>query len=90
VKMPKILVLDEATAAMDWEIEHAVLSVVKSYVRANQASLLLITHQPVLAARMDRLMVLEQGQIKAYGTVKELLKTENQFSKAYQHVGSLN
>jgi ABC-type multidrug transport system fused ATPase/permease subunit len=39
---------------------------------------------------MDLLMVLEQGKIKAYGTVKELLKTENQFSKAYQHVGSLN
>ena len=90
VKKPKILVLDEATAAMDWETELTVLSIVKSYVRANQASLLLITHQPVLAASMDRLMVLEQGQIKAYGTAKELLQAENQFSKAYQHVGSLN
>lgn len=90
VKKPKILVLDEATAAMDWETEHAALSIVKSYVRANQASLLLITHQPVLAASMDRLMVLEQGQIKAYGTSVELLQTENQFSKAYHHLVPLN
>jgi ABC-type multidrug transport system fused ATPase/permease subunit len=59
-------------------------------VRANQASLLLITHQPALAVNMDRLMVLEQGQIKVYGTVTELLKMENQFSKAYQHLVPLN
>ena len=90
VKKPKILVLDEATAAMDWETEHAVLSMVKSYVRANQASLLLITHQPTLAASMGHLMVLEDGQIKAFGTASELLKTENQFSKAYQHFVPLN
>jgi ATP-binding cassette, subfamily C, bacteriocin exporter len=88
--MPKILVLDEATAAMDWEIEHAVLSVVKSYVRANQASLLLITHQPALAASMDLLMILEQGQIKVFGKATELLQTNNQFSKAYQHLVPLN
>jgi ATP-binding cassette, subfamily C, bacteriocin exporter len=67
VKKPKILVLDEATAAMDWETEYAVLSIVKSCVQANQASLLLITHQPTLAASMDHLMVLEDGQIKAFG-----------------------
>lgn len=90
VKKPKILILDEATAAMDWETEHAVLSVVKSYVMANQASLLLITHQPILAASMDNLMVLEDGQIKAFGTAVELLQTENQFSKAYQHLVTLN
>ena len=90
VKKPEILVLDEATAAMDWETEHSVLSIVKSYVQSNQASLLLITHQPALAASMDRLMVLEQGQIKAYGTAVELLQTENQFSKAYQHFVPLN
>lgn len=90
VKKPKILVLDEATAAMDWGTEHAVLSIVKSYVQSNQASLLLITHQPALAASMDRLMVLEDGQIKGYGTAADLLQTANQFSKAYQHLVPLN
>ncbi len=90
VKKPRILVLDEATAAMDWETEHAVLSVIKSYVQSNQASLLLITHQPALAASMDRLMVLEDGQIKGYGTAAELLQTVNQFSKAYHHLLPLN
>ncbi|MGY6559772.1 MAG: ATP-binding cassette domain-containing protein [Nitritalea sp.] len=82
VKKPEILVLDEATAAMDWETEHALLFVVKSYVRSNQASLLLITHQPALVASMVRLMVLEDGQIKGCGTAAELLQTANQFSKA--------
>jgi len=83
VKKPKILVLDEATAAMDWETEH-------TYVRANQASLLLITFQPAFAASMDRLMALEDGQIKGYGTAAELLQTANQFSKAYHHLVPLN
>ncbi|MFC0655209.1 hypothetical protein [Mongoliitalea lutea] len=39
---------------------------------------------------MDYLMVSEDGQIKAYGTASLLLQSENQFSKAYQHLVPLN
>jgi ABC-type multidrug transport system fused ATPase/permease subunit len=39
---------------------------------------------------MDHLMVLEDGQIKAFGTASQLLQSENQFSKAYQHFVPLN
>ncbi|GHB37417.1 hypothetical protein [Mongoliitalea lutea] len=39
---------------------------------------------------MDHLMVLEDGPIKAFGTAVDLLQSENQFSKAYQHLVPLN
>ncbi|MCH7399555.1 hypothetical protein MM236_16245 [Belliella sp. DSM 107340] len=55
-------------------------------MKSTVASLLLITHQPTLAASMDKVMILEQGQISAYGTASELLQADNLLSRAYQNI----
>ncbi|EKB47421.1 peptidase domain-containing ABC transporter [Cecembia lonarensis] len=86
VRRPKILILDEATSAMDYGIERLVLSLVFDYVSNTGASLLLITHQPTLAAGMDRVLILEKGQIIAHGTAEELLQKDNLLSRAYQNI----
>jgi ABC-type methionine transport system ATPase subunit len=44
VKQPKILILDEATAAMDYRMERAVMDLVRNYLHQTGAGLLLITH----------------------------------------------
>jgi ATP-binding cassette, subfamily C, bacteriocin exporter len=86
VKQPKILILDEATAAMDYRMERAVMDLARSYLHQNGAGLLLITHQPTLAITLDRIMTLERGKISASGTPQQLLATENPFSAAYQYI----
>ena len=86
VKQPKILILDEATAAMDYRMERAVMDLVRNYLHQNGAGLLLITHQPTLAYTLDRILILEQGKINASDTPEQLLVTENPFSTAYRYI----
>lgn len=86
VKQPKILILDEATAAMDYRMERAVMDLVRNYLHQTGAGLLLITHQPTLASTLDRILILELGKITTSGPPEQLLETENSFSAAYQHI----
>ncbi len=86
VKQPKILILDEATAAMDYRMERAVMDLVRNYLRQTGAGLLLITHQPTLASCLDRILILELGKITTSGSPEQLLETENSFSTAYQYI----
>jgi ATP-binding cassette subfamily B protein len=86
VKQPKILILDEATAAMDYRMERAVMVLIRNYLHQTGAGLILITHQPTLASTLDRILILEQGKIRASGTPAQLLATENPFSAAYSYI----
>nr|WP_255590702.1 ABC transporter ATP-binding protein [Algoriphagus sp. NBT04N3] len=86
VKQPKILILDEATAAMDYRMERAVMDLIRRYLHHTGAGLLLITHQPTLAITLDRILILGQGKINTSGTPAQLLTTENPFSAAYQYM----
>jgi ATP-binding cassette subfamily B protein len=86
VKQPKILILDEATAAMDYRMERALMDLVKKYLQQTGAGLLLITHQPTLAGTLDRILILEQGKISNSGMPAQLLTTENPFSAAYRYI----
>lgn len=86
VRKPRILILDEATSAMDFETESRVFTLVKDYLRDHRSALLLITHQPTLAATMDEVMILAQGKIANIGSSAALLQEDNLLSSAYQHI----
>jgi ABC-type bacteriocin/lantibiotic exporter with double-glycine peptidase domain len=86
VKQPKILILDEATAAMDYRMERGAMDLIRNYLHQTGAGLLLITHQPTLAITLDRILILEQGKITANDTPQQLLTTENVFSSAFLHI----
>jgi ABC-type bacteriocin/lantibiotic exporter with double-glycine peptidase domain len=86
IKQPKILILDEATAAMDYRMERAVMDLIRNYLQQTGAGLILITHQPTLASTLGRILILEQGKISTSGTPAQLLATENPFSAAYRYI----
>lgn len=48
VSQPKLLILDESTASLDKEAKFMLLDVVKSVIAETGASVLFITHDPVL------------------------------------------
>ncbi len=71
LKDAPILVLDEATSALDSEVELAIQSQLLGLMEGK--TVIAIAHRLSTIARMDRLIVLEQGRIVEQGTHAELL-----------------
>ena len=59
VSRPTLLVLDEATAALDAETEALVLETLKGL--RGRVTILAISHQPAIAAIADRVYRIESG-----------------------------
>ena len=71
LKDAPILVLDEATSALDSEVELAIQTQLLGLMQGK--TVIAIAHRLSTIARMDRLIVLEQGRIAEQGTHAELL-----------------
>lgn len=65
---PQILLADEPTGNLDQKNGHLVMELLFALQRENGASLLLITHDPALAARCDRLLRIEDGRLQEAAT----------------------
>ncbi len=71
LKDAPILVLDEATSALDSEVEIAIQDQLLGLMEGK--TVIAIAHRLSTIARMDRLIVLEQGRIVEQGTHAQLL-----------------
>lgn len=71
LKNAPILVLDEATSALDSEVEAAIQTALDQVVEGK--TVLAIAHRLSTIAQMDRIVVLDAGQIVETGTHDELL-----------------
>lgn len=78
---PRILLLDEPTAAMDRNTESFVMDLLLSLRK--EVAILLITHKVITGFKADEILIIEDGTIKAKGTALELLKSDNFFSHSY-------
>nr|WP_308311557.1 ABC transporter ATP-binding protein [Streptomyces sp. DR7-3] len=67
---PRLLVLDDATSAVDARVEHEIHEALRG-VMAGRTTLL-IAHRPSTLALADRIAVLERGRVVDVGTDKEL------------------
>jgi ABC-type transport system involved in cytochrome bd biosynthesis fused ATPase/permease subunit len=68
-----ILVLDEATAAVDVETDALLQATLRSPVFSNR-TIITIAHRINTILDSDRIVVLEAGEVKEFGTPKELLE----------------
>ena len=82
VSEPQLLLLDELTAHMDRATENFVLELIGKL--KSSKGILSITHSIRNAALSDRIIVLSGGHIEAMGRHNELIKTQNQYSAAWQ------
>jgi len=70
---PDVIIADEPTTALDVTIQAQVLELLKKACRETQASLLLITHDLGVVARVaDRAMVMYGGKVVEQADVREL------------------
>lgn len=70
---PRLIIMDEATSAMDYESETAVRTAIKEL--SEQVTILIIAHRLATVRTAGFAMVLENGTITENGTLQELINT---------------
>ncbi len=81
LKDAPILVLDEATSALDSEVEAAIQSQFEMLMR--DKTVIAIAHRLSTIAAMDRLIVLDAGEIVEEGTHAELLEMNGHYARLW-------
>jgi ATP-binding cassette subfamily B multidrug efflux pump len=82
LKNAPILVLDEATSALDSEVEAAIQEQLTSLMQGK--TVIAIAHRLSTIAAMDRLVVLEKGQIVEEGTHAQLLASGGHYAMLWE------
>ena len=83
LKDAPILVLDEATSALDSEVEAAIQQ--SLYQLMEGKTVIAIAHRLSTIAAMDRLIVIDQGEIVEEGSHKELLASGGIYAQLWAH-----
>jgi len=82
LKNAPILVLDEATSALDSEVEAAIQGQLEKLMTGK--TVIAIAHRLSTIAAMDRLVVLDKGQIVEQGTHAQLLAANGQYAQLWE------
>lgn len=69
---PALMVLDEPNANLDGDGEDALQSALRA-LKASGVTTIVIAHRPSVLQMVDRLLVLQDGQVSLYGTREQVL-----------------
>lgn len=81
VKNSPILILDEATSALDSQSEKCIQENLEKLMQGK--TVIAIAHRLSTLKKMDRIVVLEKGQIVESGSHEELLKSDGLYRKLW-------
>ena len=81
VKNSPILILDEATSALDSQSEKCIQENLEKLMQGK--TVIAIAHRLSTLKKMDRIVVLEKGQIVESGSHEELLKSDGMYRKLW-------
>ena len=82
LKDAPILVLDEATSALDSEVEAAIQDSLDILMEGK--TVIAIAHRLSTIARMDRLVVMDRGEVVETGTHAELIAREGLYARLWR------
>ncbi|XP_014813456.1 PREDICTED: canalicular multispecific organic anion transporter 1 isoform X2 [Calidris pugnax] len=85
LRKAKILILDEATAAVDLETDHLIQTTIRSEFA--DCTVLTIAHRLHTIMDSNRVLVLQAGRIAEYDSPEELLKKQGVFSSMAKDAG---
>lgn len=78
---PSILILDDATSAVDMETEYAIQQALKEVMKGRTS--FIIAHRISSLRHADEILVLNEGEIIERGTHETLLKQEGTYKRIY-------
>lgn len=74
---PRVLILDDATSAVDPTKEHEIRDALGEVM--DRRTTIVIAHRPATIALADRVVLLDDGRVAAEGTHAELLETNDRY-----------
>ena len=74
---PEVIIMDEATAALDNTTEREFMEALESM--SGHKTMIMIAHRLSTVKNCDRLYLMQQGQIICSGTYNELLSNSSKF-----------
>ncbi|MDC0612140.1 ABC transporter ATP-binding protein/permease [Vibrio sp.] len=83
LKNAPILIMDEATSALDSEVESAIQENLETLMEGK--TVIAIAHRLSTIAKMDRLIVMDDGNIIEQGSHQELLEQQGVYAQLWTH-----
>lgn len=75
ITRPALLIADEPTTALDVTVQDSVVKLFRTLLKRYRPALLFISHDlPLVSQLADTLLVLEKGEVQAYGSLHEVLE----------------
>ena len=82
LRNPKMLVFDEATAAVDSETERLIQDAIENMITGRTT--LMIAHRLSTLAKANKIIVVDNGQILEFGSPAELMEKKGKYYKLVQ------
>lgn len=79
---PRVIVLDEATSSVDTETEEMIQEAIEKLMKGRTS--IVIAHRLSTIQKADKIIVLDQGEIKEEGTHEELLGLGGFYAQLYK------
>jgi ATP-binding cassette subfamily B protein/ATP-binding cassette subfamily B multidrug efflux pump len=81
LKNSKIIILDEATASLDSESEHLIQEGLQELMKGR--TVIAIAHRLSTLRSMDRILLLDKGEIVASGTHEDLIRKNDLYTNLW-------
>ena len=82
LKKPKVLILDDSTSAVDTATDAHIRKAFREYLP--ETTKLIIAQRIASVQDADRILMLENGEVLAFGTHEELLATSPVYQEIYE------
>lgn len=79
--LPKYIILDEPTTMLDLRGKKEIWNIVRQLYEKEKISIILITHNMEEAVLSERVIILDNGEIKFMGTPREVFNLESEIFK---------